>query len=172
MFGRIKALIEKEFRQTFRDPRMRAMIFITPVFQVLIFGYAATTDVNHVPTAIYDLDNTRQSRDLVRAFTSSNYFDVKQFITDDSQLNEVFDHSIVNTVIHINHGFARDIFGNNNPKVQLIVDGKNTPATFPHSKSLSSFKKSAQLPPSICGPEHGSTKIFFQKTFTSPASSP
>ncbi len=129
MFGRIKALIEKEFRQTFRDPRMRAMIFITPVFQVLIFGYAATTDVNHVPTAIYDLDNTRQSRDLVRAFTSSNYFDVKQFITDDSQLNEVFDHSIVNTVIHINHGFARDIFGNNNPKVQLIVDGTDSNIT-------------------------------------------
>jgi len=129
MFGRIKAIIKKEFRQTFRDPRMRAMIFITPIFQVLIFGYAATTDVNHVPTAIYDLDNTRQSRDLVRAFTSSNYFDVKQFITDDSQLNEVFDHSIVNTVIRINHGFARDVVGNNNPRFQLIVDGTDSNIT-------------------------------------------
>ena len=129
MLGRIKAIIKKEFRQTFRDPRMRAMIFITPVFQVLIFGYAATTDVNHVPTAIYDLDNTRQSRDLIRAFTSSNYFAVKQFINDDSQLNEVFDQSIVNTVIRINHGFAQDILGNNNPKVQLIVDGTDSNIT-------------------------------------------
>jgi ABC-2 type transport system permease protein len=105
------------------------MIFVTPVFQILIFGYAATTDVNHVPTAIYDLDNTRQSRDLVRVFTSSNYFAVKQFITDDSQLNEVFDYSIVNTVIRINHGFARDVLGNNNPKVQLIVDGTDSNIT-------------------------------------------
>jgi ABC-2 type transport system permease protein len=129
MFGRLKAIIKKEFRQTFRDPRMRAMIFVTPVFQILVFGYAATTDVNRVPTAIYDLDNTRQSRDLVRAFTSSNYFDVKQFITDDSQLNEVFDHSIVNTVIRINHGFARDVLGNNNPRVQLIVDGTDSNIT-------------------------------------------
>ena len=126
MFGRLKAIIKKEFRQTFRDPRMRMMIFVTPIFQVLIFGYAATTDVNHVPTAIYDLDNTRQSRDLIRAFTSSNYFTVKQYITDDSQLNEVFDHSVVNTVIRINHGFAQDVLGNNNPKVQFIVDGTDS----------------------------------------------
>jgi ABC-2 type transport system permease protein len=129
MFGRLKAIIKKEFRQTFRDPRMRAMIFVTPVFQILVFGYAATTDVNHVPTAIYDLDNTRQSRDLVRAFTSSNYFAVKQFITDDSQLNEVFDQSLVNTVIRINHGFAQDVLGNNNPRVQLIVDGTDSNIT-------------------------------------------
>jgi ABC-2 type transport system permease protein len=129
MFGRLKAIIKKEFRQTFRDPRMRAMIFITPVFQILVFGYAATTDVNHVPTAVYDLDNTRQSRDLIRAFTSSNYFDVKQFIDNDSQLNEVFDHSLVNTVIRINHGFARDVLGNNKPQVQLIVDGTDSNIT-------------------------------------------
>jgi len=129
MFGRLKAIIKKEFRQTFRDPRMRAMIFITPVFQVLIFGYAATTDVNHVPTAIYDLDNTRQSRDLVRAFTSSNYFAVKQFIDNDSQLNEVFDRSVINTVIRINHGFARDVLGNNKPQVQIIVDGTDSNIT-------------------------------------------
>jgi ABC-2 type transport system permease protein len=126
MFGRLKAIIKKEFRQTFRDPRMRMMIFVTPIFQVLIFGYAATTDVNHVPTAIYDLDNTRQSRDLIRAFTSSNYFTVKQFINDDRQLNELFDQSIVNTVIRINHGFAQDVLGNNRPQVQLIVDGTDS----------------------------------------------
>lgn len=126
MFGRLKALIKKEFRQTFRDPRMRSMIFIAPFMQTIIFGYAATTDVNHIPTAVYDLDNTQQSRDLIRAFTSSNYFYVKQYINDDRQLNELFDLSAVNTVIRINHGFARDVLGNNKPQVQLIVDGTDS----------------------------------------------
>jgi ABC-2 type transport system permease protein len=56
MFGRIYAIIRKEFRQTFRDPRMKSMIFVAPLVQVIIFGYAATTDVNHIPTAVYDLD--------------------------------------------------------------------------------------------------------------------
>ncbi len=126
MFGRLYAIIKKEFRQTFRDPRMKMMILVTPFIQVIIFGYAATTDVNHIPTAIYDLDNTRQSRDLIRAFTSSKQFSIVQSINSDSQMNELLDKSIVSTVIHIDHGFARDVLGNNKPKVQLIVDGTDS----------------------------------------------
>ena len=57
MFERIQTILVKEFKQVFRDPRMKRMIFIAPVLQVLIFGYAATTDVKNIPTAIYDLDN-------------------------------------------------------------------------------------------------------------------
>ena len=68
MLERIKSILIKEFLQTFRDPRMRVMIFISPVIQTLVFGYAANRDVKNVPTAIYDLDNTRESRDLVRKF--------------------------------------------------------------------------------------------------------
>jgi ABC-2 type transport system permease protein len=126
MFGRILSIIKKEFLQTLRDPRMRMMIFVTPLFQVIIFGYAATTDVNHVPTAIYDLDNTRQSRDLIRAFTSSKYFAVRQFIDNDLDQQELIDKSIVSTVIRINRGFAQDVLGNNKPQVQLIVDGTDS----------------------------------------------
>ena len=62
MFERIQTILNKEFKQVFRDPRMRSMIFIGPVLQVLIFGYAATTDVKNIPTAVYDLDNTPASR--------------------------------------------------------------------------------------------------------------
>jgi len=126
MFGRIKAIIKKEFRQTLRDPRMKMMILISPFFQLFIFGYAATTDVNKIPTAIYDLDNTRQSRDLIRGFTSSGYFDVEQYINNDKQVNYVFDHGIVNCIIRINHGFAQDCLANNKPKVQLILDGTDS----------------------------------------------
>jgi ABC-2 type transport system permease protein len=126
MFGRLYAIIKKEFRQTFRDPRMKMMIFVTPFIQVIIFGYAATTDVNHIPTAIYDLDNTRQSRDLIRAFTSSKHFSIIQSINSDSQINELLDKSTVSTVIHIDHGFARDVLGNNEPKVQIVVDGTDS----------------------------------------------
>jgi ABC-2 type transport system permease protein len=126
MFGRLLAVIKKEFRQTFRDPRMKTTIFIAPLIQVIIFGYAATTDVNHVPTAIYDLDNTKQSRDLIRAFTSSKYFTVKQYINNDSQVEELLNKSAVSTVIRVNHGFAKDLLGNKKPQVQLIIDGTDS----------------------------------------------
>jgi len=129
MLGRLNAIIKKEFRQTFRDPRMKTMIFVAPLFQVIIFGYAATTDVNHVPTAIYDLDNTKQSRDLIRAFTSSKYFTVKSFIDSDSEQKDLIDKSVVSTVIRINRGFAQDLLAENPEapaQVQIIVDGTDS----------------------------------------------
>ena len=82
MFERVKSIIVKEFIQVFRDPRMRTMIFVSPLIQVLVFGYAANMDVKNVPTAVYDLDNTTESRDLVRAFDFSRYFNVKYHIAD------------------------------------------------------------------------------------------
>ncbi len=126
MLERLKAIILKEFRQTFRDPRMRTMMLVAPFMQMLIFGYAATTDVNHVPTAIYDLDNTFQSRDLIRAFNSSKYFTVKRYIYNDGEQNDLIDKSIVSTVIRINRGFAQDVLANRPAQVQIIVDGTDS----------------------------------------------
>ena len=65
MLERLKHMLIKEFIQIFRDPRMRAVIFLVPIIQVIIFGYAVTTDVRHIPMALYDLDNTPASRELV-----------------------------------------------------------------------------------------------------------
>ena len=76
MFDRIKTLLVKEFLQVFRDPRMRFTIFVPPIIQVLIFGYAATMDITHVPTAVYDQDNTKQSRQIIRDFSYSQYFNI------------------------------------------------------------------------------------------------
>ena len=65
MFERIKHMLIKEFIQVFRDPRMRIVIFVIPCVQVLVIGYAVSTDVKHVRTAVYDLDNSQASRDLI-----------------------------------------------------------------------------------------------------------
>ena len=76
MFERVKHMLIKEFIQVFRDPRMRIVIFVIPCFQVLVIGYAVSTDVKHVRTAVYDLDNSQASRDLAARFVRSGYFDV------------------------------------------------------------------------------------------------
>ena len=65
MFERIRHMLIKEFIQVFRDPRMRTVIFVIPCIQMLVIGYAVTTDVRHVPTAVYDLDNSTASRELI-----------------------------------------------------------------------------------------------------------
>ena len=125
-FERIQTIMIKEFKQVFRDPRMRMMIFIAPVLQVLIFGYAATTDVKNIPTAIYDLDNTSKSRDVIRAFSFSKYFSVKYYVYSDKEERRLIDKSKVSVVLRFNHGFAQDLAGNKGAQIQLIVDGTDS----------------------------------------------
>ena len=74
MSGRLRFMLKKELIQTFRDPRMRFVLLVVPVFQTLVFGYAVTTDVNSVATGIVDLANTVESRSMVRQFLSSGIF--------------------------------------------------------------------------------------------------
>lgn len=126
MFERLKAMLFKEFRQVFRDPRMKATIFIAPIFQILVFGYAATTDVKKIPTAIYDLDNTQQSREIIRNFASSKYFRVKYHIYVDEQLESLINKSAVSAVIRFNHGFAQKLNNSGNADIQLILDGTDS----------------------------------------------
>ena len=126
MFERIQTILIKEFKQVIRDPRMRTMIFIAPVLQVLIFGYAATTDVKNIPTAIYDLDNTSESRDVIRAFSYSKYFNITYYVYSDKKERELIDKSKASVVLRFNHGFGRDLEGNKGAQIQLIVDGTDS----------------------------------------------
>lgn len=126
MFERLIAMLFKEFRQIFRDPRMKVTILVAPIFQILVFGYAATTDVKKIPTAIYDLDNTAQSRDIIRSFTSSNYFRIKSHIYNDEQMELLINKSTVSAVIRFNHGFAQKLNNGGNADIQLILDGTDS----------------------------------------------
>jgi ABC-2 type transport system permease protein len=126
MFERLKSMLIKEFRQALRDPRMKVMMFLAPLIQIFIFGYAATTDVKNVPIAVYDLDNTPQSRDIIRAFTNSRYFNATDYINTDEQLKMLINKSSVDAVICIQHGFANKLMGGRSARIQLVLDGSNS----------------------------------------------
>ena len=126
MFERLKAMLFKEFRQVLRDKRMKVTMFVAPIFQILIFGYAATTDVKNIPTAIYDLDNTYQSRDIIRDFVGSKYFRAKYYIYSDKELNTLINESAVNAVLCFDHGFAQKLNNGGDAQIQLILDGTDS----------------------------------------------
>jgi len=126
MWERIKTIVVKEFIQALRDPKMRMVMFVTPVIQLMIMSFAVSTDVKRIPTAIYDLDNSRESRELIREFTSSNYFIPKFYITKDVDERVLVDKSLASTVIRINHGFAQDLNAGRSAYLQLIVDGTDS----------------------------------------------
>lgn len=126
MFERAKAIFIKEFKQIFRDPRMRTIIFISPLLQIILFGYAANKDITYVPTAIYDRDNTAESRQLLRRFTYSKYFICEQYIFNDKEQDFVLNKGKVNVVIRIDRGFGRNLNANKDANIQLAFDGTDS----------------------------------------------
>ena len=126
MFERIKHMLIKEFIQVFRDPRMRVVIFLIPCVQVLVIGYAVSTDVKHVRTAVYDLDNSQASRDLTARFVRSGYFDVVTHIDNDRSAREVLDRNDVTAVLRFNHGFAERLRAGRPAPLQILVDGTDS----------------------------------------------
>jgi ABC-2 type transport system permease protein len=126
MFERIGHMLIKEFIQVFRDPRMLIVIFVIPCAQVLIISYAVSTDVTHIRTALYDLDNSQASRDLTARFIQSGYFDVTERIGDDARAQYLIDRSDVSMVLRFNHGFAEDLNAGRTARLQIIIDGTDS----------------------------------------------
>ncbi|HEB85335.1 MAG TPA: ABC transporter permease, partial [Bacteroidetes bacterium] len=86
MIGRILTIARKELLHILRDRRTLAVMFLIPVIQLFLLGYAATTDIEHLRTAVLDADRTSQSRELVEAYRASNYFDVVAYVADGEEL--------------------------------------------------------------------------------------
>lgn len=126
MFERIYHMVVKEFIQVFRDVKTRGVVFVAPIIQVLVFGYAVTTDVRHVATAVYDLDNSTSSRELISRFIQSGYFDVAERVSDDARARYLIDRGTVSALLRVNHGFEADLQGGHTAGVQVIVDGADS----------------------------------------------
>lgn len=125
MFERLKTMLIKEFTQILRDPKMRFVIMVVPLVQIIIFGYAVNTDVKHIATALYDLDNSTQSRELAARLQQSGYFDIVQRVDSPGAIRDLVDHGRVKVAVQINHGFAADILGGRTAPVQVIIDGSD-----------------------------------------------
>ncbi len=119
-------MLIKEFIQIFRDPKMKAIIFVMPILQVLIFGYAVTLDVNHIATGVYDLDNSVVSRELIARFENSGYFDITDHIEGPRQVRNLIDRGEASAVIQINKGFGNTLRAGRTANLQLIVDGSDS----------------------------------------------
>ncbi len=126
MWERIYRMLVKEFIQVLRDPRMKALIFVMPVIQLIMFGYAVTTDVDHIKTAVCDLDKSPQSRALIERFTASGYFTVVDNTDRPERLGELLDRGKATIAIQINRGFADELKSGRQAVIQTIVDGTDS----------------------------------------------
>lgn len=123
---RIKRMLVKEFIHIFRDPKMKGVIFLMPIIQSLVFGYAVTTDVKHVATAVFDLDNSLASRELIARFVESGYFDVVARVRNEAQVRELLDGGKVRAVLRFNQGFERELRAGRTAQLQVFLDGTDS----------------------------------------------
>ncbi|MGQ9693300.1 MAG: ABC transporter permease [Thermodesulfobacteriota bacterium] len=126
MWSRLKVMLIKELIQAFRNPRMRLILFLPPVIQLLIFGYAANTDIRHIPLAVYDLDNSPESREMLVNFAASNYFRLTRWATRPEDIKRWLDTGEISAALQINHGFARQSRQRQGTVIQIIVDGTDS----------------------------------------------
>jgi len=126
MLARLKQMLIKEFIQVFRDKRTRFVLFGPPIIQMLIFGYAATFEIHHVPTVVLDLDHSQESRELISRFSSSPYFDVQRQLTDYRQIGDLIDQGKATVGLEINAGFAQNLRKGQTAPLQVIVDATNS----------------------------------------------
>jgi ABC-2 type transport system permease protein len=126
MIQRILALIKKEFLALMKDRKSRFTIIIPPFVQLLIFGYAATYDLNEVPFAVYDQDRSAASRELIAGFSGSSAFKLIEVISEESRIASLIDRKKVLLVLSIGSRFSSELLTGGRAGLQVIVDGRNS----------------------------------------------
>ena len=123
---RILELVRKEFLQIRRDPRLWRIVLIAPIFQLIMFGYAVSTDVRRTGTFVVDLDNTHVSREFIQEFTASEHFRIVGRSQRPADLVEALDHADAAVGLEIPRGFAAAVQEGSGAQVQLLFDGSNS----------------------------------------------
>jgi ABC-2 type transport system permease protein len=126
MRERLKEIIRKEFRQAFRDTRMRTLLFLPPLIQLVIFGLAVNLDVDHAQIAWMDGDQSFQSRELLAAFQGSGRFEIVGTPANDREAQALLDASKADLVVRVLPGFERDIQRHRPTSVQILINGSNS----------------------------------------------
>ena len=122
---RLFAVARKESIQLRRDTRSMILAFLLPVLLVVLFGYAITWDVNDVPTAVVDQDNSTRSRELVDAFRSSGYFTIVERPARPADVDDLVDRGEVWLALVIPPDFAERLDSGQGATVQAILDGSD-----------------------------------------------
>src|SRR4030067_2420205 len=123
MFKRVRYLLVKELIQVLRDKRLRIPLIFPPIFQLIVFGYAANLDVKQVPTALRDLDQSIDSRNLAARLGSTKYFKIVSSPQSPKEIESLIQKGEITLSIEIPSGFSKRLKKGSTAALQIIVDG-------------------------------------------------
>ena len=126
MWERVGVILRKELIQALRDPRMRMMLFLPPIIQLLIFGFAVNLDVDHASIGWMDMDRTPLSRELLASFEGSGRFYVVALPANEQDVQRALDKGDAQAVVRVLPNFDRDVKRGHTAEVQVLIDGSNS----------------------------------------------
>ncbi len=121
----MRGFIVKEFYHIFRDVRSMVILFGMPVVQILIFGFAITTEITDAEIAILDLSKDQVTREITNKLVASDYFIMESDLQSYQDIEEYFKQERVKEVVIFENDFDRKLKNNDKPSIQIIADASN-----------------------------------------------
>jgi len=119
---RLKGLVIKEFLQIWRDPSSLAIAFVLPVFLLLLFGYGVSLDAKHIPIGWVIDKPTAETKGFTASFARSEYFQSRHY-DNMKAAKKAMQFRKINAIIHLRGDFSRQLFKQNSPAIQVIING-------------------------------------------------
>lgn len=140
MNSRLFSIIRKEFIQIFRDKRTLVLSLVIPILQLFLLGYSATNDVRNVPLAVFDQSHSPESRVLLDAYRTADYFKVSYLVESDAEIQKLIESGSAEAGLIIPPDYAARL-REGNAQVMIIIDGSDPTVA---STALSGAKQIGQ----------------------------
>ena len=125
MIVRTLTLVRKEFLHIVRDRRTLVVMLVMPAIQLVLMGYAATTDVERLSTVVFDSDKSPGSRELLDAYRASDYFELNHFVDSEQAVRHLVDAGEARAGLIIPVGYGEDVTAGGQAQVAFVIDGSD-----------------------------------------------
>jgi len=122
---RFRALIKKEITHMLRDPRTLIFIFIMPILQLVLLGYANSTDIKNVPTVVFNQDNSPASRALLNSFQATGYFSFDYSVYSQAEVDNLIGGGNAKVAIVIPPDFSSKLASGQSSQALVLIDGSD-----------------------------------------------
>jgi ABC-2 type transport system permease protein len=122
---RFRALIKKEITHMLRDPRTLIFIFIMPILQLVLLGYANSTEIKNVPTVIFNQDNSPASRELLNSFQATGYFSFDYSVYSQTEVDNLIGGGKAKVGIIIPPDFSSKLASGQSSEALVLIDGSD-----------------------------------------------
>ncbi len=126
MFGKVKALVQKEFLAVWQDKKSRTILIVPPLVQLFLFSFAATLDVENIRLGVYNIDSGKYGFELVQRFIGARVFRHVEFYKSEAEMKEAVTNTLVPMALHIDEEFSRKLLEGRPAPLQLIFDGRKS----------------------------------------------